>query len=203
MTVVQIAPINPKHQRFADEYLVDFNGTEAYKRAGYKGTGNAAYVGASKLLARDDIQKYLATRRRELAEKVGVTQEQVRERLVNLAFADRRKLYDACGNLKPIHELSEAEAAMIEGLETFEAYVGSGENRTAVGRTMKVKTVKPIDALRLLGQDLGMFRTKVELTGPNGKPVQHEHGGLKDLLDEINGADTGPGPSVGRRRGTV
>jgi phage terminase small subunit len=33
------AALNPRHQRFVDEYLLDLNAADAYRRAGYKAAG--------------------------------------------------------------------------------------------------------------------------------------------------------------------
>ncbi len=42
--------LNDMQVRFVEEYLIDLNRTAAYRRAGYKGEGNTAYVNASRLL---------------------------------------------------------------------------------------------------------------------------------------------------------
>ncbi|WP_251278282.1 terminase small subunit, partial [Enterobacter hormaechei] len=58
--------LQDQQRRFADEYLVDFNGTAAYMRAGYKATGAAASAAAARLLANPKVQAYLASRKEEL-----------------------------------------------------------------------------------------------------------------------------------------
>jgi phage terminase small subunit len=191
--------LSDRHRAFADEYLKDFNGTAAYKRAGYKGTGAAAHVGASKLLAREDIQAYLQVRTTENAEKAGDKQQEVLARMVSMALGDIRGMFDQNGCLKPIHELTAEQAAMLQGVETFEEFSGRGEDRVMVGYTRKVRFIPRTDAVKLLGQHLGMFSKKVEVSGPDGKPVQHEHAVLEDLLRTINGADTGIGPAASRK----
>ena len=34
-------PLNPRQIRFAEEYVIDFNATAAYQRAGYTATGES------------------------------------------------------------------------------------------------------------------------------------------------------------------
>lgn len=51
-------------------------------------------------------------------------------------------------------------------------------------------------ALVKIGEHLGMFRKKVELTGKDGGPVRASIGGILDELG-VDGADTGPGASRG------
>lgn len=193
------ATLKEQHRVFADEYLTDFNATAAYKRAGYKGTGNAAHVGASKLLARDDIQAYLQQKTAENAKKAEDKQAEVLQRMVSMALGDIRGMFDQNGCLKPIHELTAEQAAMLQGVETFEEFSGRGEDRVMIGYTRKVRFIPRTDAVKLLGQHLGMFAKKVEVSGPDGRPVQHEHSVLEDLMRTINGADTGTGPAASRK----
>lgn len=47
--------LTPKQQRFVAEYLIDLNATAAYKRAGYKGKGNAAESSASEILSNPKV----------------------------------------------------------------------------------------------------------------------------------------------------
>jgi phage terminase small subunit len=47
-----------------------------------------------------------------------------------------------------------------------------------------------------LGKHLGLFRDKVELTGKDGGPIEHS---LREIIDAVEGADTGIGPAAGRR----
>lgn len=67
--------LQDQQRRFADEYLVDFNGTAAYMRAGYKATGAAASAAAARLLANSKVQAYLASRKEELLLSHRVDQE--------------------------------------------------------------------------------------------------------------------------------
>lgn len=163
--------LTDQHQRFADEYLVDFNGTAAYARAGYKASGNAAEVGASRLLAKPEIQAYLRKRKEALAAKLEVTQEDVLRRLVMFSFADRRQLFDERGCLKPMHELTEEQAALVAGLEVREEFVQVGKEKVFDGYTRKAKFVDPLRSTQLLGQHYGLFKQVLEHTGKNGEAI--------------------------------
>ena len=183
--------LTEQQRRFADEYLIDFNATEAYTRAGYKGTGQTAHSAASRLLGDARVQEYLKGRKAQLTEKVELDQEEVLQRLTALAFGDVRKLFDQNGNLKPIHEMSAEEAALLQGVEVLEVHEGRGKDREFIGYTKKVKLVPRLESLKTLGQHFGMFKPE----------HRHEHRvpGLGGILDEIDGADTGPGPASSRR----
>lgn len=49
----KVATLTERQRRFCDEYLIDFNGTQAYYRAGYKAKRDVvAANGSRNLLAR-------------------------------------------------------------------------------------------------------------------------------------------------------
>ena len=54
------AVLTPMHEKFVAEYLVDFNATAAYQRAGFKATGHGAEVNASLLLKKPHVQAAVA-----------------------------------------------------------------------------------------------------------------------------------------------
>lgn len=80
MTGSRAMALKERHQRFVEEYCVDFNGAQAAIRAGYSATraNRQAYV----LLQREDVQQAIAQQREEIAERVKVSQDWVLRRLV-------------------------------------------------------------------------------------------------------------------------
>lgn len=63
---------------------------------------------------------------------------------------------------------------------------------------LKIRTNSQTDAVINLGKHLGMFgNKKVELSGPNGGPVQHT--AVDAILALIDGADVGVGPAASRK----
>jgi phage terminase small subunit len=107
--------LTPKQQRFVQEYLVDLNGKQAAIRAGYSPA--TAENQASRLLSKDKVAAAVAEAKKTVAERLGITAERVLTEYARLAFLDIRKAFDIDGNLKPIHELDDATAAAITGLE--------------------------------------------------------------------------------------
>lgn len=67
--------LTEKNKRFADEWLIDMNGTAAAIRAGY--SPNSADVTASRLLANAKIRAYLDERMAEHSRRIGVNQERI------------------------------------------------------------------------------------------------------------------------------
>ena len=125
--------LTPKQARFVEEYLIDFNATQAAIRAGYS-KKTAGAIG-SENLQKPEIIKALAQGSNEVIEQCGLSKERVIQELSRLALGDVRKLYSPNGSLKPIHELDDDTAAMIGGIEVVEI----GNEDGVVGRTKKVK----------------------------------------------------------------
>lgn len=69
--------LNAKQERFAHEFLVDLNMTDAYKRAGFKATGHAAESNASRLMKNAEVQAIIQAGRKEVAQKTLVSVEYV------------------------------------------------------------------------------------------------------------------------------
>src|SRR5258706_11449046 len=164
--------LSERHKRFVEEYILDLNATEAYKRTGFKAkNNNVAGVEGHRLLSNPKIQAYLDIKRAELAQSLGVTQEKVLREFCRVAFFDPRKLYDSNGNLKPITELDDESAAVIGSIEVTEEFQGRGEARESIGFTKKVQLVSKIAALNSLADHLGIIKKKIELTGKDGNPL--------------------------------
>lgn len=120
-------------------------------RAGY--SAKSANPDGSRMLANASVSQAIAEAQAKIAQSHGVTLDWLIERYKRIADADIRKFYDASGNLKPIHELDDACATAIAGIET--ATIGEGEGALVTVR--KMKRWDPIKALDSLGRHLGMF----------------------------------------------
>jgi len=60
-------PLTPKQKRFCEEYVIDFNGTQAAIRAGYSKKTAAAI--ANEILAKPEITEYLGILQTKLQER--------------------------------------------------------------------------------------------------------------------------------------
>lgn len=112
--------LEPRQQRFVDEYLIDLNGTQAYMRAEPGTTEKSARTLASRMLAKVNVQKTIAAERAKTAAKLELTRERALAEYAKLAFFDMRQAYHDSGALKLPHELDEVTAAAIAGYETVE-----------------------------------------------------------------------------------
>lgn len=74
--------LSPKQQRFVNEYLIDFNGTQAAIRAGY--SERTARQQAPRLLTSVNISKVIKQRQEAMSKKLNLTVEKVLMDLNNL-----------------------------------------------------------------------------------------------------------------------
>lgn len=168
--------LTAKQQRFVDEYLIDLNATAAYKRAGYKATGHSAESAAARLLSNVEVAKAIAQAQEKRQERTFITADRVLQELARIAFFDIRKLYNADGSLKGMHELDDDAAAVLAGVDVVEMQggmeVGGKDGAKHVPMyTKKAKTHDKVGSLSLAMRHLGILVDKVEATGKGGKDL--------------------------------
>ncbi len=160
-----------KQKRFAEEYLIDLNATQAAIRAGYS-PGTAKSIG-SENLTKPDIQAYIAKAMAERSKRTGVNADRVVTELAKIAFVNASDVIDAdTATLKPDAAPEDTAAIQSVKVKTF------GED----GLEREIKMADKLKALELLGKHLGMFKDKVELSG-----INEEKNKLDDLLQQMRG----------------
>ena len=160
--------LTEKQKRFAEEYLIDLNATQAAIRAGY--SAKTANEQGSRLLANVSIQKAISKAIAERSGRTKISQDRVVNELAKIAFLNIADLIDQNGNMKSNVSRDDIEWMRSRGIETENGYVKETEFRL----TSKLK------ALELLGRHLGMFTDRVELSG-----LQAEQGKLDDLIQQL------------------
>ena len=178
--------LNPKHERFVAEYLVDLNATQAAIRAGY--SAKTAGVQGFDLLKKPEIAAAIESLRNEHAKNTGLTVERVLTEAMRLAFFDIRKLTDAEGNPIPINQLDDDTAAAIQGLElATERVRGDDEGVETVVRKYKIADKNA--AVERLFKHLGLFQKDNDQNNPAKA--------LQALLDVVDGSKL---PLAGSRK---
>lgn len=152
------ARLSHQHQRFVDEYIIDFNATQAYLRAGYDCTEETARRNASRLLTNADMQAAIAERNEAARSRLELSKERILLEVTRLALVDVRKLYHADGRLKRPHELDEDTAAAVASFETVHA---SGDDMPLDIKKLKLTDKK--GSLELLMRHLGLLNDKLNL----------------------------------------
>ena len=153
-----MANLTPKQQRFADEYLVDLNATQAAKRAGYKDPN----IGRQ-LITNNNVSAYIEQRRAKLQEKTEVSQERVITELAKIGFASitdyleyktALRVIDHDENGNPIHDW----AMLVNAIDSAEVD-GSPIQEVSISKdgTFKFKLYSKLDALEKLARHLGLY----------------------------------------------
>jgi phage terminase small subunit len=149
--------LDPKQQRFAEEYLLDLNATQAAIRAGYSPL--TAKEQASRLLTNVNLQAEIDRLMAERSERTQVTSDQIVRELSRIAFADMRSLVEWGPDkieVKDSADLAAKDSACVQEVT---------KRQSRAGLTISVKLHSKTEALKLLGQHLNMFRDRDETPG--------------------------------------
>lgn len=198
-SATQQGVLNDKQIRFIDEYLIDFNATQAAIRAGYskKTAGSQAFD----LLKKPEIQQAIKAKQKESAHKLGITRERIIQECARIAFSDIRKVIDIHSGIKSLQELDDHTAAAIASVEIEALYAGRGEERVQIGTTQKLKFWDKNSALEKLLKHLGMddgntgkddAAAEAAAAAEAVKQVKDEFAGLKARFDKHLGPAQSP-----------
>ena len=126
-----------RYERFCQEYVVDYNGTQAAVRAGYK--EGSARQQAARLLSNAAILARVRELQKEQVERLAVSQDYVVMQLLDT--------YARCREVTPVMQFDHDLGRMVE--TGFFQFDSKGALR----------------ALELLGKHLGMYNDKLTLSG--------------------------------------
>jgi possible terminase small subunit len=152
--------LTDKQKKFIEEYLVDMNGTRAYRVAypSVKKNETAAAL-ASRLLTNDKVKNAIEPILASMSSDRMATATEVMEYLTSVMRGE-----------------STAEVVVVEGL---------GDGCSEARRFKKAPDEKErLRAAELLGKRFGLFKDKVEVSG-----IEAEQSKLDSLLDQLGGGD--------------
>ena len=164
--------LTAKQIRFVDEYMVDFNATQAAIRAGYK--AKTAHVIGAENLRKPKIAEEIARRQKDLQRRTEVTQDRVVKELARVAFADATDY--ACVETLT-YENEDGTVSPVQIVSPKDTDTRSDDQRAAIAgikhgaNGIEVKLHDKIKALELLGRHIGMFNDKLSLSGADGGPL--------------------------------
>ena len=160
--------LNEKQRRFAREYIIDLNATQAAIRAGY--SVKTAYSIGQRLLKNVEIQNEIQHIQKNREKRTDVTADKVVLEMAKVAFINIKDCFTKDNTLKDIQALPDDAAAAITSVETLEEFDYVQGVKKCVGYTKKIKLADKLRALELLGKHLGMFTDKVEVQGNLNNP---------------------------------
>lgn len=150
--VVIVMALTAKQKRFCDEYLIDFNATQAAIRAGY--SERTAYSQGQRLLKNVEVQKYLQERMAEKEKELIADQNEV---MKYLSAVMRR----------------EKTESVVVTLSKEKSVYTPDANGTMRKQTVKEETPQVVEiparlsdankAAELLGKAYGIYTDKVDM----------------------------------------
>ena len=152
--------------RFAREYLKDFNATQAAIRAGY--SAKTAASQGQRLLKSPGVGTRIARDRAKLLGKEESSVENTLRGLATMAFMDPGQLLDKNGIPLPIHRMPE-EARRCANVEIEELFESRSGRKRSTGHHYKLSFTGKIKALAMLGKYVKMF-PKTGRARQRGKP---------------------------------
>lgn len=153
---VQVAKLTAKQAKFAQEYLVDLNATQAAIRAGYS-PKNASRI-ASQLLDKTHVAAALQKAMQKREKRTEITQDRVLGQLAKIAFADMKDFADWNPDGVRLRPSEDVDGTLVaEVSETTSEFAGGSST------TVKIKRHDQMKALELLGRHLGMFNDKLRV----------------------------------------
>lgn len=144
-------PLSPQRQLFVAEYRKDFNGKRAAIDSGYSRRSAAAQ--ASRLLTYVNVQQALRDAIAPALQKAHMTADELLYLMEHSARRNMKQFVDpTTGRIRPIHDLSDDDAQLIELSETVRKNVDPGDNKTDEVHRLKLESRK--DAWEILARHL-------------------------------------------------
>lgn len=161
-----------RQEAFIQEYLIDLNTTKAAIRAGYKETSAPTY--GADLLRNPLVSQRIATAMAQRETRVKMTQDQVLHEMSLLS--NSRVDWFVVDDDGQVLCTDKAPEGAIGAIKSIKRKITI---RTEPKTNVSIKTIdveitlwdKPAP-LKLMGRHVGLFPDKVELTGPNGGPIE-------------------------------
>jgi phage terminase small subunit len=114
----QKSTLTELQRRFSEEYIIDFNGTQAAIRAGY--SKNGAGQAAAKCLDNSEVQSLIAELVKKQSDRTGVEADKVVNELSKIAFSDVRSLFNEEGDPLTAKELSDKISGAVSSIKITE-----------------------------------------------------------------------------------
>lgn len=162
---------NPRHERFAQALVAGKTADEAYAEAGYKANrGNASTLKANQSVA-DRVAEILAA----AAKRTEITAADVLAELAKMGFSNMLDYTatDSSGRLiTDFSKLTRDQAAAIQEITTETRFERDGEGGSTPITKTKFKLADKRGSLELLGKNFGLFKERVEHSGPDGGAIE-------------------------------
>lgn len=113
------------------------------------------------------LREYKQSISDELLAACGQSRHVIAE-LSYIGFSDVRQLFDESGNLIPIRKLPQAVAAAVSSVEIVKRKTKDGDTETV----KKIRLWDKNNALAALAKYFGLITDRLEVSGPDGGPIE-------------------------------
>ena len=174
--------ISVRAKQFIYHLLADpaRNQTNAAIKAGYN--KSSAHVHANRLLKKDKVRDSIERGLAAQQARTEITADRILQELFRLGCADPRQAFDEEGQLLPIHKMPEDIRRCIASFEVEDITIGANK----VGVLKKVRFWDKGRSLDTLASHLQLLVKKVQLSGPNGGPIQTAPAVPQEFLDALS-----------------
>ena len=153
-----MAKMSAKQQRFAEEYMLDLNGTQAAIRAGY--SPKTAQEQASRLLSNVMVSAAVDRAKADRSARTGINADRILEELAKIGFAN---IADLTGFLHGAAQGERVDTAAVQSLRVKTIPTEEGE---IVERELRM--ADKLKALELMGKHVDLFADRLKLEGGFG-----------------------------------
>lgn len=146
-----------KEELFCREFIVDLNGTAAYKRVKPKVSEKAAATESSRMLRKAKIKRRIQELLNERSERVEITADKVLRELYSIAMSDIGEAFNEDGSLKDIHDIPVHLRKAMSAVKVDELFDGFGKDKKKIGYTKEIKFWDKNKSLENLAKHLKLF----------------------------------------------
>jgi phage terminase small subunit len=164
---------NPRHECFCQAIAIGKSQRMAYLDAGYKSAPDSADASAARLLANAKVAARVSELQVEAAEQTSATAVRVLEEMCKLAFANMADYFQVGTDGAPRLDwgsLTRDQKAALQEVTVDVFADGRGDDAREVKR-VKFRLADKRAVLVDLGRHFGLFKEKVEHSGPGGGPI--------------------------------
>jgi len=150
--------LTDKERIFCHEYIIDWNGSRAARKAGY--SENTCAVIASENLTKPHIQQYIDFIKDDIEKEAGITKLRQLNELAKIAYSSIAHLHETWIDLKEFESLTDEQKEAIESIDTKTeqkfVYEPESENKEPIDiKYVKIKLYSKVAALDQINKMLG------------------------------------------------
>lgn len=183
--ITETGELTGKAERFCNEYIIDFNGTQAARRSGY--APRSAHVAASRLLNNDKVVNRLKVLKQPEFARHKITRAKIMDEIAAVAFHNIGDFleYDELGQAYiKLTGVPREKMRAIEGIEFVElppiTQVIDGQETSREVLKVKIKSWNKLDALNMLAKRYGLIKE-----APASGPTINVNVDLKSLAQKM------------------